>query len=164
MRLWPCIIGFKTMPGSAGKLSIFSNDDSSARAHAAAARHNGGGVAIEVFRSLLAELIESMVAIDYWPVSTVEHPLVRKYLGDGTPGKEHLNTMIERLYEWVVIEVAQRIGREEFLSMLSDSWSRFGLSMFGLVALGTNAAWLLDVVVPQIQLIPGTCWRLWPRM
>jgi hypothetical protein len=28
----------------------------------------------------------------------VEHPVVRKYLGEGTLGKHHLQVMIERLY------------------------------------------------------------------
>jgi hypothetical protein len=132
-----------------GKISVFNHDKSSARAHAAAAKHEDPGlIPIDIFRSVLAKLVQKMVALDYWPIHTVEHPVMRQYLGEGTLGKSHLNGMIDRLYDLVIGEISVRIAHEEFLGMETDSWSRFGLSMFGLVALGRDAAWLLDVVVP----------------
>jgi hypothetical protein len=162
MPLCPYIIGFNTLLGSVGgcerrmaicqkcaavgKLALFCRDASSARAHVAAEKHDSGGVPIDIFRSLLTEVIEDLVALDYWPIHTVEHPVMRKYLGDGTLGKHHLNGIINSIYGWG--EIGRRIGEEEFVAILSDSWSRFGLSMFGMVALGKTAIWLLDVVVP----------------
>jgi hypothetical protein len=153
MKLWSYMISVATLRGSfrscgdrgvifcqkcaeEGRVSLFNHDNSSARAHAAAAKHEGGLVAIGNFRALLAEVVQKMVALHYWPIHTVEHPVMREYLGEGTLGKAHLKAMIDRLYELVVTEIGTRIAREEFLGMETDSWSRFGLSLFGLVALG----------------------------
>jgi hypothetical protein len=63
-----------------------------------------GIVSIENFSALLAELIESMVAVDYWSIHTVGHPEVGKYLGEGTLGNHSAGLILhpQRRYDLVV--------------------------------------------------------------